>query len=140
MTQEGQRIEFTEPGPYLFPELSESPLVHVLETGDVAVAQFDSLYVPIAMAAAGQAVDALANLTLESSLAEDEEYIGLDFDGLGVLETPLLSAVNKAMQVDDLVFLEVLFGEAKALIPLAIQTAGLLGQLLAQAPDAVENA
>lgn len=141
MSQEGARIEFTDQGPYVFPELCENPTATVLAEQGIVVARFGALHIPMTMEACSGIIQALIELRQSPAPPDESEAISLildgpDMAGIELIETPVLtSAVSPALQHDDLVYLSVGFGDTAALFKLSIGSAGLLGQLLSRVPE-----
>ncbi len=135
MDLEGQRIEFTGPGPYLLPVLTQDPEASLLKEQDVVVLQFGPVFLPVSLVGCAEMVAALQALEDAAPRPEPEGATALDFADGAVLELPLLTAAQSpARQTDNVVTLDVSFGPARAELCMSIKTAAMVGTLLAHAP------
>lgn len=135
MTQEGQRIEFTGAGPYLLPVLTDEPEGALLEEQGVVVLQYGDVYLPVSYAGCADLVEALQGLKDVASEPEPEGATSLEFTPGAVLELPLLTAAaGPARQTENIVTVDVSFGDAAAQLSMSIKTAAMTGTLLTQAP------
>ena len=131
MSDEGQRIEFEGPGPYLFQLLDVEPQGTVLKEHEVCLLQFGQLYFPISIKACPEIASALADMSQSSKGAEEEGMTPLEFDLGNVTELPLVTgAKGGSFQNGDVVFIDVMFGESAARLQLSILAAAAMGQLL----------
>jgi hypothetical protein len=133
MSEEGRRIEFEGKGPYLFQVLSDPPEAMLLEDHEVCLFQFGQLYMPVALSACGPMAEALTEMSQAASGPAEEGMIPLQFDLAETLELPLLTGVaGTSRQHDDVVYLDVYFGETEARLCLSILAAAVIGQVLSQ--------
>lgn len=137
MPQEAQRIEFTELGPYLLPVFTEDPEGSLLKEQGVVVLQFGDVYLPVTLVACAEIVEALTALADVAVAPSTGDAIALDFAQGVQLELPLLTAVTgSATQTDNVVAVEVAFGQARAQLNMSIKTAAMTGTLLSQVSSA----
>jgi hypothetical protein len=133
VSDQGQRIEFEGKGPYLFQVLSDPPEAMLLEEHEVCLFQFGQLYLPVALSACGPMAEALTEMSQSASGPEREGMIPLQFDLSETLELPPLTGVaGTSCQHDDVIFLDVRFGEAEARLCFSILAAAVIGQVLSQ--------
>ena len=131
MSDEGRRIEFEGPGPYLFQTLDMEPQATLLKEHDVCLLQFGQLYFPIAMSACPEIAAALSDMSQSAAEPEKEGMTPLEFDFDTVTELPLVTgAKGGSRQHDETIFLDVMFGEAEARLRFSILTAAAVGQFL----------
>jgi len=136
MSDEGQRIEFGDDGPYLFQELTEEPQAMLLDEHDVCLLQFDQLYLPVALQACSPFANALSNMSQADMGPEREGMIPVDFDLSETTELPLVTSVDgESFQYGESVYLDVNFDNTKARLCLSVMAAATLGQILSQVPD-----
>ena len=133
MSDQGQRIEFEAKGPYLFQVLADPPEAMLLEDHEVCLFQFDQLYLPVALSACGPMAEALTEMSQDASGPEREGMIPLQFDLSETLELPPLTGVaGTSYQHDDVIYLDVFFGETEARLCFSILAAAVIGQVLSQ--------
>lgn len=136
MSEEGQRLEFGDKGPYLFETLTGEPEAMLLEEHEVCLFQFGQIYLPVALDAAKGLAGALSNMSQAAMGPEREGMtpVGLDLDG--VMELPLLTGVaDESFQYEDIVYLDVFFGETQARLCFSILGAAIIGQVTSQVPE-----
>lgn len=135
MSQEGQRIEFTDKGPYLFEPFETEPRATLLQEHNVCLIQFGELYLPVALDVAGRIADALTNLTQADMGPEREGMTPLAFDQDVLTELPLLTDVAEAsFQHGDTVYMDVSFGPTEARLCFSVKAAAIVGQVMSQVP------
>ena len=135
MSQEGQRIEFGDKGPYLFQVLDVEPQAMILEEHPVLLIQFEGLYLPVALDACQALVGALSNLSQASMGPEREGMIPVEFDLGETVELPLLTgAATESFQHGNVVYIDVFFGEVSARLCFTVPTVALIAQVLSQVP------
>lgn len=133
MSDQGRRIEFNGKGPYLFPILAGLPEATLLEDHAVCLFRFEGLYLPVTLSACGPMAAALTEMSRADAGAEGEGMIPLDFDLSETLELPLLTGVaGTSSQHDDVVCIDVFFGETPARLRLSVPAAAVVGQILSQ--------
>ncbi|MCJ2164407.1 MULTISPECIES: hypothetical protein [unclassified Pseudodesulfovibrio] len=136
MSDQDQRIEFGDKGPYLFQELSVEPQAMLLDEHQVCLFQFDQLFLPVALAACGPLAAALTEMSQAVMGPEREGMIPLEFDLSETTELPLLTGVDgDSFQHGDTVYLDVFFGATRARMCFSILTAAAVGQVLSQVPE-----
>lgn len=136
MSDEGQRIEFGNKGPYLFQELSVEPQAMLLDEHSVCLLQFDQLYLPVSLSACAALAGALSSMSQASMGPEREGMIPLEFDLSEVTELPLLTdAIRESWQHGDVVYLDVRFGETDARLCFSVKAAALVAQIVSQVPS-----
>ena len=135
MSDQGQRIEFGDKGPYLFQTLDVEPQAMLLEEHEVCLFQFGQLHLPVAVQACKPLADALSNLSQADMGPEREGMIPLDFDLSETTELPLLTGcAGESFQHGETVFMDVFFGHTAARLCFAVPTAAVVGQVLSQVP------
>ncbi|WP_316897754.1 hypothetical protein [Pseudodesulfovibrio indicus] len=135
MSDQGQRIEFGDSGPYLFQEIDVQPEGMLLEDHAVCLLQFDGLYLPVALAACAPMAEALTQMEQAAMGPEREGMVPLEFDLSETLELPLLTSVaGESFQHGETVYLDVFFGQTRARLCFSILTAAVVGQILSQVP------
>ncbi|QGY39264.1 hypothetical protein GM415_03720 [Pseudodesulfovibrio cashew] len=136
MTEEGQRIEFGDGGPYLFQVLDVEVQGMLLEEHGVCLLQFGQLYLPVALDAAKGMAEALTNMSQAPIGPEKLGMIPVEFDLSETTELPLLTGTaSESFQHDETVYMDVSFGDTKARLCFSILTAAGVGQTLSQLPD-----
>jgi hypothetical protein len=136
MTDEGQRIEFDDQGPYLFQRLDMEPQAMLLDDHDVCLLQFGQLYLPVALDACRALAEALTNMSQAAMGPERAGMTPLEFDLDETTELPLLTGVaRESFQYDDLIYLDVEFGQTRARLCLSILAAAMVGQIVSQIPS-----
>lgn len=136
MSDEGQRIEFGDNGPYLFQVLDVEPQAMLLKEHDVCLLQFEQLYLPVSIEACGPLANALSNMSQASMGPERKGMIPLEFQLSKTTELPLITgAKGESYQHDDVVYLDVLFGEVEARLCFSVLSAANVGQILSQVPS-----
>lgn len=135
MSEEGQRVEFGDKGPYLFQVLNVEPQAMLLEDHDVCLLQFGQLYIPVSLSACPVVAASLSNMSQASIGPEKEGMIPVEFDLSETTELPLVTgAAPESYQFDDGVYLDVFFGETQARLCFSIMAAAIVGQVLSQVP------
>lgn len=136
MSDEGQRIEFGDVGPYLLQTLDIQPEAMLLDEHDVCLLQFGGLYIPVSLAACKLLADALSNMSQADIGPEREGMIPLDFDLTEATELPLVTgASGESFQYGEAIYMDINFGETVARLCLSIVTAATVGQILSQVPS-----
>lgn len=137
MTDQGQRIEFDDAGPYLFQLLETEPQAMLLEDHPVCLLQFGQLYLPVSLDACTSVADALSNMSQAAMGPEREGMIPVAFDLDETTELPLLTgAASESFQHGETVYLDVEFGPTRARLCFSILAAALVGQIMSQLPAA----
>lgn len=135
MSEESQRIEFGDAGPYLLQRLDEPTQATLLEDHPVCLLRFGELYLPVSLDAARTLADGLSNMSQASSGPEREGMLPLEFDIDETLELPLLTdAADESFQFGETVYMDVQFGETAVRLCLTIDGAATLGRVLSQLP------
>ncbi|AMK12726.1 hypothetical protein [Pseudodesulfovibrio indicus] len=135
MSDQGQRIEFGDSGPYLFQEIDVQPEGMLLEDHAVCLLRFEGLYLPVALAACAPMAEALTQMEQTAMGPEREGMIPLEFDLSETLELPLLTSVaGESFQHGETVYLDVFFDQTRARLCFSILTAAAVGQILSQLP------
>lgn len=133
MSDQGRSIEFEGKGPYLFQVLSDPPEATLLEDHEVCLFRFGQLYLPVPLPACGPMAEALTEMSQAASGPEREGMIPVQFDLSETLELPPLTGVaGTSFQHDDVVYLDVLFGETEVRLCFSILAAAVIGQVLSQ--------
>lgn len=136
MSEQGERVEFGDRGPYLFQELAVEPQAMLLDEHDVCLFQFGGLYLPVAQAACRALADALSNMSPADMGPERTGMTPLDFDLDETTELPLLTGVaGESFQFGETVYLDVFFGDTAGRMCFAVQTAAMVAQVAAQVPE-----
>ena len=136
MSDQDQRIEFGDKGPYLFQELAVEPQAMLLEEHDVCLLQFGQLFIPVALSACQPFAAALTEMSQTAVGPEREGMIPLEFDLAETTELPLLTGVaGESFQHGETVYLDVLFRQTEARLCFSILTAAAVGQILSQVPE-----
>lgn len=135
MTQEGRRIEFDGQGPYLFQVFAEQPQGMLLEEHGVCLLQFGQLFLPVDLPACRAVAEALSNMSQTATGSVRDDMIPLEFDLDKLTELPLLTGcAGESFQHEDVIYLDVSFGEARARLRFSILAAAVTGQILSQVP------
>ncbi len=135
MSEESQRIEFGDAGPYLLQRLEEPTQATLLEDHPVCLLQFGELYLPVSLDAGRAMADGLTNMSQASTGPEREGMLPLEFDFDETLELPLLTDVaDESFQFEETIYMEVRFGDTSARLCLTIGGAATLGRILSQLP------
>ncbi len=135
MSDEGQRIEFGDSGPYLFDLLDGEPEAMLLEEHDVCLLQFDRLYLPVSLDVCKLMADCLSNVSQVSMGPERKGMLPMDFDLEEEMELPLLTEVAaESFQYGEIVYLDVKFDDTDARLCLSGRTAAMVGEILSQIP------
>ena len=135
MSDEGQRIEFDDNGPYLFQILDVQPEAMLLDEHDVCLLQFGDLYLPINLEACKSLADALNNRNQAEMGPEREGMIPLEFDLSEATELPLVTSVaGESFQFGEVVYVDAYFDDTIARFCFSTQTAAAVGQILSQIP------
>ncbi|MEF2229868.1 MAG: hypothetical protein V3571_02985 [Pseudodesulfovibrio sp.] len=135
MTDEGQRIEFGDNGPYLIERFDEPTQALLLEEHPVCLFQFGGVYLPVSLDAAPAMAEALANMSQADAGPEREGMTPIGFDEGEAVELPLVTAVGAgSFQHGETVYLDVSFGETAARLCFSVPAAALVGQVLSQIP------
>jgi hypothetical protein len=136
VSDQGRRIEFGGDGPYLFQVLSDPPEATLLEDHEVCLFRFNQLYLPVSLSACASLADALTKMSQADMGPEREGMIPLEFDLSEMLELPLLTGVaGTSFQHGDMVYLDVLFGEAEGRLCFSVPAAAVVGQILSQVAE-----
>jgi len=134
MSEDGQRIEFDDNGPYLFQVLDSEVGAMLLEEHDVCLLQFGGLYLPIALDACGPMAEGLVNMSQAAMGPERTGMIPLEFDLTDTTELPLVtSSAAESFQHGETVYMDVYFGKTMARLCFTIPVAAAVGQILSQA-------
>jgi hypothetical protein len=135
MTDEGQRIEFDDKGPYLFQVLEVEPQAMLLEDHEVCLLQFGQLFLPVSLDACKAVADGLSNMSQAAMGPEREGMTPVEFDLDETTELPLVTgAAAESFQYDDIIYMDVEFGETRARLSFSILAAALVGQIMSQVP------
>lgn len=135
MSEEGQRIEFGDKGPYLLQELSMEPQAMLLEEHDVCLLQFEQLYIPVSLDACAPFAGALANMSQAAVGPEQAGMIPLELDVTETTELPLVThTADESFQHNETVYLDVFFGDTRVRLCFSVYTAAIIGQVLSQVP------
>lgn len=135
MSEEGQRIEFGDKGPYLLQELAMEPQAMLLEEHDVCLLQFDQLFIPVSLAACAPFAAALANMSQADIGPERAGMIPLDIDTTQMTELPLVTRTDdESFQHNETIYVDVFFGDTQARLCFSIYVAAVIGQVLSQVP------
>lgn len=133
MTEEGQRIEFDDKGPYLFQVLDTEVGAMLLEEHDVCLLQFGGLYLPVSLKACGPMAEALVNMSQASMGPEREGMSPVEFDLSETTELPLVTGSgSESFQHGDIVYVDVFFGETEGRLCFSVPVAAAVGQILSQ--------
>lgn len=134
MSEEGQRIEFDDNGPYLFQVLDTEVGAMLLEEHQVCLLQFSGLYLPIALDACGPMAEGLVNMSQAAMGPERTGMTPLEFDLSATTELPLLTgSADESFQHGETVYMDVYFGETLARLCFSVPVAAAVGQILSQA-------
>lgn len=135
MSDQGQRIEFGDNGPYLFQEIDVQPEGMLLEDHKVCLLRFEGLYLPVSLSACAPMAEALTEMSQAAMGPEREGMVPLEFDFNETLELPLLTSVaGESFQHGETVYLDAFFGETRARLCFSILTAAGVGQILSGVP------
>lgn len=135
MSEEGQRIEFGDAGPYLITGLEMEPQAMLLEEHDVCLFQFKELYFPVSLEAAPAIASALSNMSQAAMGPEREGMVPLDLDMDAATEMPLITGcAEESFQHNEVIYMDVFFGETSARLCFSIMAAAIVGQVLSQIP------
>lgn len=135
MSDEGQRIEFDDKGPYLFDLLDGEPEAMLLEEHEVCLLQFDQLFLPVSLDACAAVANGLSNMSQANMGPERKGMIPVNFDTDETTELPLLTdAAAESFQHNETVYLDVQFGDTQVRLCFSILTAAIVGQVLSQIP------
>lgn len=135
MTNEGQRVEFGDKGPYLFQVLEAEPQAMLLEEHDVCLLQFEQLYMPVSLDACRAMADGLSNMSQADMGPERKGMLPVEFDLDEVTELPLITGTaGESFQHGETVYIDVTFGETEARLCFSIYAAAIVGQVLSQVP------
>ncbi|CCH48787.1 hypothetical protein [Pseudodesulfovibrio piezophilus] len=135
MSEEGQRIEFGDKGPYLFQVLAEPPQAMLLEDHDVCLLEFGQLYLPVSLDVCTSMAEGLANMSQAAMGPEKEGMIPVEFDLNETTELPLITwAAAESYQHEETIYMDVRFGETDARLCFSILAAATVGQILSQVP------
>lgn len=135
MSEEGQRIEFGDKGPYLFQVLDEEPQGMLLDEHGVLLFQFEELYLPVDLSICAALADGLANMSQADIGPERTGMIPVEFDLTQPTELPLLTGpATESFQHGDTVYMDVRFTDTEARLCLTVRTAAAVGQILSQVP------
>ena len=136
MSDEGQRVEFGDKGPYLFQLLDVEPQAMLLEEHDVCLFQFDQVYLPISLEVCGAMADGLSNMSQADMGPERTGMLPVEFDPDETTELPLITgSAGESFQYNDTVFMDVQFGDTEARLCFSVRTAAAVGQVLSQVPS-----
>ncbi|WP_419785576.1 hypothetical protein [Pseudodesulfovibrio sp.] len=133
MSEEGQRIEFDDQGPYLL-EFPDGPgQAMLLEEHPVCLFQFGPVYLPVSLDVAAAMAAGLSNMSQASMGPEREGMTPIGFDEDAPTELPLVTGTAaESFQHGETVYMDVLFGETQARLCFSIPAAALVGQVLSQ--------
>jgi len=135
MSDQGQRVEFGDKGPYLFQVLDIEVQAMLLEDHDVCLLQFGELYLPIALAACAPMAAALSNMSQATMGPERKGMIPVEFELDEATELPLITdSGNESWQFGEVVYMDVLFHETEARLCFSVQVAATIAQVLSQVP------
>lgn len=135
MSAEGQRVEFTDNGPYLFETLDVEPQAILLDEHEVCLLQFGQLYLPVSLSACAPLAACLSNMSQADMGPEREGMTPLAFDLDEVTELPLVTEVaEESFQHGETVYLDIAFGPTQARLCLSIKAAAMVGQAMSQVP------
>lgn len=136
MSDEGQRIEFGDAGPYLFDTLDGEPQGMLLDEHEVCLLQIGELYLPVSLDAGKQLADGLANLSQADMGPERKGMMPVTFDLEEMVELPLVTgAASEGFQYGETIYIDVQFGDTQARLCFSILTAAAIGQILSQIPS-----
>jgi len=137
MSQEGQRIEFDDAGPYLLQFPDGPGQAMLLDEYPVCLFQFGEVYLPVSLDVAAGMAAGLANMRPASMGPEREGMTPIGFDEGEPTELPLLTeSAGESFQHGETVFIDVRFGDTAARLCFSIPAAALVGQVLSQIPAA----
>ncbi|WP_285907751.1 hypothetical protein [Pseudodesulfovibrio pelocollis] len=135
MTDEGQRIQFDDAGPYLLEPFEAEPQAMLLDDHPVCLLQFGGVYLPVALDACPALADALGSMRTTDMGPEREGMVPVAFDGDEAIELPLLTGVApESFQHGDMVYLDVFFGPTRARLCLSVIAAATVGRIISQIP------
>lgn len=135
MSDEGQRIEFGETGPYLFQVLDVEPEALLLDEHEVCLIQFEQLFLPVSVVGCAEMAAGLSNMSQADIGPEREGMIPVEFDLDEMVELPLLTgAANESFQFGDVIYIDILFDKAAARLCFSVRTAAAISQILSQVP------
>ncbi|MDD3313060.1 hypothetical protein [Pseudodesulfovibrio sp.] len=137
MSQEGQRIEFDDAGPYLIQFPDGPGQAMLLEEHPVCLFQFGEIYLPVGLSVAPALAAGLSNMRRAAMGPEREGMTPIGFEEGEPTELPLLTGTaDEAFQHGETVFIDVRFGDTAARLCFSIPAAALVGQVLSQIPAA----
>ena len=137
MSDEGQRIEFGDKGPYLMQLLDVPDQAMLLEDHPVCLFQFGGLYLPVGLEAGRAMADGLSNMSQASMGPEREGMLPLEFEPGETVEMPLVTgAADESFQFGETVYMDVYFGETEVRLCLNVPAAAALARTLSEIPDA----
>jgi hypothetical protein len=133
MTEEGQRIEFDDAGPYLFQVFEAEPEAMLLEDHPVCLLRFGGVYLPVALDACLAVAHALANMSQAAMGPEREGMTPVAFEPDEIIELPLLTgAAGESFQHGDVVYLDADFGPTRVRLCFSILAAAVVGQVMSR--------
>ena len=137
MSDEGQRIEFGDKGPYLLQRLEEPDQAMLLEDHPVCLFQFGGLYLPVGLDAGRAMAEGLSNMSQADVGPEREGMLPLEFDLSETVELPLVTgAADESFQFGETVYMDVFFGDTEVRLCLNVPAAAALARVLSEIPDA----
>ena len=137
MSDEGQRIEFGDKGPYLMERLDEPDQAMLLEEHPVCLFQFGGLYLPVSLDAGRAIAEGLSNMSQTTVGPEREGMLPLEFDPEETVELPLVTgAADESFQCGETVYMDVFFNETVVRLCLNVPAAAALARVLSELPDA----
>jgi hypothetical protein len=137
MSDEGQRIEFGDKGPYLMQCLDVPDQAMLLEDHPVCLFQFGGLYLPVGLDAGRAMAEGLSNMSQASMGPEREGMQPLEFDLEETVELPLVTgAADESFQFGETVYMDVHFGDTVVRLSLTVPAAAALARVLSEIPDA----
>lgn len=135
MSDEGQRVEFGDAGPYLFQVFEDQPQAMLLEDHEVCLLQFGQVYLPVSLEASHAMADGLSNMSQAEIGPEREGMIPVEFDLSETTELPLITgAAAESFQHGETVYMDVQFGDTVGRLCFSIMAAATVGQVLSQVP------
>lgn len=135
MSEEGQRVEFGDKGPYLMQLLDLPDQAMLLEDHPVCLFQFGGLYLPVDLEAGRAMANGLSNMSTASMGPEREGMLPLEFDLEETVELPLITgAADESFQFEETIYMDVYFGDTAVRLCLTIPAAAAIGQALSQIP------
>ncbi len=133
MSEDGQRIEFGDKGPYLFQVLDSEVQAILLEDHDVCLLQFGELYLPVDLEICASMAAALANMAVADMGPERTGMTPVEFDVTETTELPLVThCYPNSYQHGETVYMDVRFDETEARLCFSVPVAAAIGRILSQ--------